>query len=49
MYNLSENYNEMDTLFVTLQRDRRSFIRLKRGSVKEHFMHPILTLINQDE
>lgn len=44
MYELSNKYNQRKTLFVTIQRNRRSFIKLKKGSIREHFKEALLKL-----
>ena len=44
MMDICLKYDPKDTLFVTIQRKRKSFNRLKKGSVREHFKEDLLKL-----
>lgn len=41
MLKICEKYEQMRLLFVTIERKREDFEKLKKGSAKEHFMQAI--------
>ena len=44
MLEICKKYKENKTLFVTIPRKRKSFIKLKKGSIREHFKEALLKL-----